>query len=919
MTNTNTELLIRIKTDLGKALSDFDQMSGGIGGVGRTAQQTTSKVAAMMAALSNQPSLSAIKLTAGMDAAGRSSAAARAEIQRVAEAAQAAQQFNSARLTAGMDAAGRAASAAREEIERTASAELALANASRGLATEQVNLRAALSSAFSGAPESVGATGAAIAGLKAQLLGLVAVYKVLEGGKNVIEKTADLQDVETRLQSLTATAEKYAETEQYLTETADRLHKQFIPLSESYTRLLALQREGIITQKEGRTILEGMANASADLGVSNADLDLSMRGIIQQLGNSNVQWDEMRQATDPIPGLLQNIAKASGRQVGELKAMSEAGGYTTAMFRDHLIKALTNYEGAAERTGKNIHAQYTDVENAYTRLVKVLEHPISDVLTPLLNGIANRIEQIANGPSLQDKIDELNMLKAASSKDAPRFLSNSTSPDQDEIRRRRGATGAAPQDRIAQLEAEIAAIQKKNAANKDALEQQDKQEKADRAAAEAKKAMTDAEDWYYEVIIDDEKKAAKAKEEATKKAQQDAKSKAEQAANTYAREREAIAKHIDQLNFELAALKLSDEERAIQIKVRSLSAKATDEEREKIESGVRALDKATAAQKRLNEAKEQQVKDAWDHSKLYWEIQSAATAHNQSLDSLSNNIAKIDDMLNKDHRITPEQAKEMYDMLGKGFNDGFIAPAKEGTSSLSEFSVQAAHNMQSAFADFLFDPFQNGVEGMGANFARIVQRMVAEAASAQIFEALLGKNFGKDNATGGLLSALFSGVAGAFGGMFDGGGSVSVANGNSAGFTDMMNSANFWTKHSGGIVGQASSVISADPRIFSSATRYHNGGIPGLKPNEVPIIALDDEEVLTRNDPRHRYNLGKNASAAKHSDAGINITTQVNVSTDGSNGESKDMGAKLGNMVNAVVRQVIITEKRPGGLLAQGS
>jgi tape measure domain-containing protein len=858
MANQDTELLVRIRTDLGRVLGDLNQVGGGVGDVGRSAQQSTSRIASMMAALSSLPSFNSIRITAGMDAAGRSAADARAEIERMAAANQAAQ---------------------------------AAMNDARGVA----------------AAGSFGATSAAVAGLKAQLLGLVAVYKLLEGAKSVVGTAADLQDTETRLKSLTGSAEKYAETEQYLTETAKALHKEYFTLANSYNGLLALQKNGVITQKEGRTILEGLADASSELGVSNADLSLSMRGIIQQLGNANVQWDEMRQATDSMPGLLDNIANASGLTKGELKAMSDAGTYTTAMFRDHLIKALKNYKGASERTAGNIHAQYTDIENAYTELVKVLEEPISDALTPMLKGIASAISYIANGPSLEAKIKQLNDSAKA-------------------IERYKAAGEKIPvalQNQFNSLQGDInAAAKAKETAAKNE-DKQDEKDEADRQASEAKKGLADSEDWYAETVIADEKKIADAKEAASKKAQsaaesatKSAQSKAEAKAKAYASEREAVAKNIEQLNFELAALKLSDNERAIQTKVRSLSAKATDDERSAIEAKVRALDKETTAQQRQQAMWEQSVKDAnaaYDQRKSNADMIKFGDVQGGFNDALIKTREQLDHGI-----ITPEQFKAETEKLGRAYNENFIDPAKSGVSQLSEFSVQAARNMQSAFADFLFDPFENGMEGMAANFAKIVQRMVAEAASAQIFETLLGKNYGQSNATGGLLSALFSGVAGAVGGAFGGGEAVSVAAGNSAAFSNTMTDFQWMPKqfHTGGIIGQGGRSVNADPALFSSATRYHSGGIPGLKPNEVPIIALNNEEVLTADDPRHRNNLSKTTANGSKSD-GIDITTHVTVAAD--NQSAGDMGNKLGDMVNAAVRQVIVTEKRPGGLLAKGS
>ncbi len=62
--------------------------------------------------------------------------------------------------------------------------------------------------------------------------------------------------------------------------------------------------------------------------------------------------------------------------------------------------------------------------------------------------------------------------------------------------------------------------------------------------------------------------------------------------------------------------------------------------------------------------------------------------------------------------------------------------------------------------------------------------------------------------------------------------------------------------HDGGIAGSAAPSRRVNPMLFANAMRFHSGGIPGLGPNEVPIIAENDEEILRRDDPRHRMNGG---------------------------------------------------------------
>lgn len=69
----------------------------------------------------------------------------------------------------------------------------------------------------------------------------------------------------------------------------------------------------------------------------------------------------------------------------------------------------------------------------------------------------------------------------------------------------------------------------------------------------------------------------------------------------------------------------------------------------------------------------------------------------------------------------------------------------------------------------------------------------------------------------------------------------------------------FGVKHNGGIAGRSDNgngTRTVSPMVFAGAGRFHEGGLPGLKPNEVPTILEKGEEVLTADDPRHVANGG---------------------------------------------------------------
>jgi len=98
-------------------------------------------------------------------------------------------------------------------------------------------------------------------------------------------------------------------------------------------------------------------------------------------------------------------------------------------------------------------------------------------------------------------------------------------------------------------------------------------------------------------------------------------------------------------------------------------------------------------------------------------------------------------------------------------SDAILASFEDNTNEMSEFAKAAAQNMQSAFADFLFDPFSGSVKEMALDFVNVLRRMAAEAVAAAIFQKMIGAGA---NSSVGWISSLASSFAGAK----DSGGSV---------------------------------------------------------------------------------------------------------------------------------------------------
>ena len=63
-------------------------------------------------------------------------------------------------------------------------------------------------------------------------------------------------------------------------------------------------------------------------------------------------------------------------------------------------------------------------------------------------------------------------------------------------------------------------------------------------------------------------------------------------------------------------------------------------------------------------------------------------------------------------------------------------------------------------------------------------------------------------------------------------------------------------RHQGGLVGSGGGMRPVPMAAFAGAERFHEGGLPGLKPGEVASVLQKGEEVLTADDPRHVGNGG---------------------------------------------------------------
>lgn len=157
------------------------------------------------------------------------------------------------------------------------------------------------------------------------------------------------------------------------------------------------------------------------------------------------------------------------------------------------------------------------------------------------------------------------------------------------------------------------------------------------------------------------------------------------------------------------------------------------------------------------------IKDQTERLDAFKQVQESTFTDGQKLlNDYQKSVETLRASLNAGD-INQNQYDHVMDGLDKGLSKS-QDKLTETKDQISVFADEAARNAQDAFADFLFDPFADGVDGMAANFGKVIQRMVAEAAAAQLMELALGKKGPDGERTGGFLAAGLQAASAWFGG-----------------------------------------------------------------------------------------------------------------------------------------------------------
>ncbi|WAR43738.1 tape measure protein [Methylomonas rapida] len=740
-----------------------------------------------------------------------------------------------------------------------------------------MNLKIRIQGESKSAEDSVNRINSALLGLESssnKLNGMLAKLGVglsIAGVADaVFDATRKFDGINKTLEVTSGSAEKAAQAMDFIRNTSQRLGTDMAVSAKAFSDLQAAANGTAMEGENTRTIFAAVSQAMAALGKSSAETEGALLAIGQMMSKGTVSAEELRgQLGERLPGAFNLMAQALDVSTAELSKLLEQGKVgidVLPRFAKELDKA---YSGAKF---DGIESSLTRIGNAWDRLLSASGQAIK--LDVVLKTFADIVTPEASN-RYTDLVERRNQLNSMIGR-----------------RENFGVEAADYKRELEGINKELDTMDRKLAA-------------ADKFNPRFGAPMKATYDEYDQIIAEGQKLAEY--QSLINKGQADAQERLwtqnrkridEQAAASDAHIKQLKAE-ADALNSLYANAELNLEK---QIQLHGDNSAAAEMEFEVQFGGLSKLNDAQkvrllnlAAEKDFIEQSaarqsamwQQLIDDANEFVDVTKAIQDFA-AGDVSQSGFNGLLARINDDLNADI-ISAEQAKQKFDELGQAFNAGFIEPATNSTNELSEYGIQAARNMQSAFADFLFDPFDAGMDGMLEGFGNTVRRMAAEAASAQLMDALFGKTTkdGGHDWASGLLGAAFSGLTGAIGG------------GLNADINGLVANSNLFAN--GGIMTSAGAL---------PLNKYANGGIASS-----PQLALFGEGSM--NEAYVPLPDGRSipVTMTGGDSGGDTYNYSVSINVQGGN-NPEETGRRVAEaFIRTVVREEITTQKRPGGML----
>lgn len=207
-------------------------------------------------------------------------------------------------------------------------------------------------------------------GLTTALKGLAVAaiaYKAIDIGKSFVDAGLSAEKLSTAMKSATGSYNEAESAMSFLRAESERLGTDLVSSTDGFIKLTAAAKGTSLEGEKTRDIFTAISEASAALKLSNDETSGVILALSQMMSKGTVQAEELRgQLGERLPGAFNIAAKAMGVTTEELGKMLEKGQVVAADFLPKFANALKNeYGAAATDAASSTQAAVNRMNNAW--------------------------------------------------------------------------------------------------------------------------------------------------------------------------------------------------------------------------------------------------------------------------------------------------------------------------------------------------------------------------------------------------------------------------------------------------------------------------------------------------------------------------------------------------------------------------
>jgi tape measure domain-containing protein len=588
-----------------------------------------------------------------------------------------------------------------------------------------------------------------------------------------IEAADEYTRIESRLRQVSGGAAGAAELQKELYTVAQESRQSFFELANTYAQVARSTKELGISQTELLNITKSVSQAVTLSGASTQAAKAAMIQFSQAMASGVLRGEELRSVMEQTPRLALAIANGLGVGIGELRKLGEQGELTAQKVLGAIAKSASDIDREFKSMTPTVADGFTKLANSGQNFVDVLNDATgaSKLLYRTLNALSGAMDVTAQGVKtgvqnaktgvLEAEIARLKTQIGSIGKDDFRLsgLQSQLDAKQVDLYKLRG-TGLAGGAEMPVLS---------NPAAKGAS--------AEYLALTQKMSGVSADFYKNLKILNEEYSRTGNLKQYQEEVQKLIETETQIGKDSIKKPRTVGG------GGKTAAAQASEEAKAYQDAMKGLASVNANAQKSTLELSAaqstlydlmtspawatmpEAWKQTAVAQFESARAAEMQAEKFRDHAKAMEEGRRVMESMRTPEEALASEIVNLNRLLDEGAISWDVYARAVFAAQDK--LDGTAKKVEETSNEMDEFAKSAAKNIQSSLADFLFDPFKEGLDGMLKGFGTMLQRMIAEAAAAQIANALFGDM--KSGKVGGILGSIFSAVMSEKGNAFDGG------------------------------------------------------------------------------------------------------------------------------------------------------